>query len=493
LKVGVPSCPTCRSVIRVDFDSQNGRLIFSKEVQMRVEYCEAWKQTIEEKLESVGLNIEDGLGMSIGGQADLAKFSVEMQNGRQVPLGQILKAADPNDPHHERVPQLFPLTFTLHEYVIAIDNSGANGLPSVEDVFDCQKDGNLVVRADSVLRASLWKDQTSGVQLHPNDRVLEVNGVGGSAEELLEQLRKAEMLNIKVRQTGSLIQGTVYDQNNPTRERLTKQTKPRQIELLRECGAKAQNAECGFPVNAFCVCGGALEHLGLRNRIHRLVEPKDDTGVMRVQNRSYSVDDLIKMNAVTCDLCSTPVSDEVWTCENGESTILHAQSFDICCGCIKTYTGERERDRQLRAQQDAEFNEALQIDEQQKTRKAEEEAKKSAEEAAKKLAAETGAADKIRRKAEFDRLHPPPGGQPHVAVRIRATDGSHQQRCFAIETKISSLFEFVTIAEWRSPLPSKFDLVTTFPKRSLHACAHQTLQEADLGSSVLLCVTEGDV
>jgi len=123
----------------------------------------------------------------------------------------------------------------------------------------------------------------SGVQLHPGDWIIEVNGVKGSAEQLIEKLEKKELLKIRVQQSGRVSAATdVRVMENVTRQRLTAQTKPRQLELLRRYGASmmasasSEGPSAGEPARLMCVCGGALEHLDLRSRVHRLVEPQGE-------------------------------------------------------------------------------------------------------------------------------------------------------------------------------------------------------------------------
>lgn len=126
----------------------------------------------------------------------------------------------------------------------------------------------------------------------------------------------------------------LYNPNNETRKRLCDQARPRQIDLLKQYGSMA--GEVSVEALPRCVCSGKLERLGLRDRVSKLV---NKSGYFVYDGRRFTVDDLIHMGAVTCDLCNSKVRDgeELWTCENGVQTILHSHSYDICAVCVQTH------------------------------------------------------------------------------------------------------------------------------------------------------------
>mmetsp|Transcript_43352 Transcript_43352/g.102063 ORF Transcript_43352/g.102063 Transcript_43352/m.102063 type:complete len:276 (+) Transcript_43352:136-963(+) len=130
----------------------------------------------------------------------------------------------------------------------------------------------------------------------------------------------------------------VLNAHNETRHRLTEQAKPRQYELLQQYQALRRSAPDSQALPApRCVCGGEFLFLPLRARVHRLVEPHNDSGFLVHGNRRFGVSDLIHLGAITCDLCQRGMKDEdtnVWTCENGRKTILHAHSYDVCSQCF---------------------------------------------------------------------------------------------------------------------------------------------------------------
>ncbi|CAE8686415.1 unnamed protein product, partial [Polarella glacialis] len=172
-----------------------------------------------------GLSVKDRQGAELDIKADLCEqqFPVAVKFPKVVTE---LTRAAPG-------PDCFPLTFTFKEYVITIDKTlHGDTLPALRDTFCITSEGKLLVdEGKDVGLVGLWKDHKTGVQLHPGDWIIEVNGVKGSAEELLEQLGSHDVLKIRLHQQGSVFRFDVYDANNETRKRLGDQTKPRQIEL----------------------------------------------------------------------------------------------------------------------------------------------------------------------------------------------------------------------------------------------------------------------
>jgi len=44
---------------------------------------------------------------------------------------------------------------------------------------------------------------------------------------------------------------------------------------------------------------------------------------------------LIDNPPIVCDVCAQPVrTQNVWTCENGRRTVLHAAAYDVCESCF---------------------------------------------------------------------------------------------------------------------------------------------------------------
>lgn len=92
-------------------------------------------------------------------------------------------------------------------------------------------------------------------------------------------------------------------------------------------------AASGFPR---CICGASLQRLSAEQRAslwcrQRVPELRTDSPrfaqlLLRAQDVGISY----------CDMCdaSTPPGRSVWTCSNGDRTIMHANAFDICDACF---------------------------------------------------------------------------------------------------------------------------------------------------------------
>lgn len=87
-----------------------------------------------------------------------------------------------------------------------------------------------------------------------------------------------------------------------------------------------------------CMCGASLERVSGRERAFRwcrMVAP-------HVQSGSPAFEELLKSARSYCDLCdeTIDVCEDLWTCQNGDQTILHANAFDICDTCFSSYASE---------------------------------------------------------------------------------------------------------------------------------------------------------
>lgn len=91
-----------------------------------------------------------------------------------------------------------------------------------------------------------------------------------------------------------------------------------------------------------CVCGSSLEWVTGGERTIRACEVLFP-GVSRESERFGLLQEMFKEkcgSACFCDLCSCPMpcSNGVWTCKNGNSTILHATAYDVCSKCFMKNT-----------------------------------------------------------------------------------------------------------------------------------------------------------
>jgi len=98
-----------------------------------------------------------------------------------------------------------------------------------------------------------------------------------------------------------------------------------------------------------CVCGGALERLTGRARMRQLLI--EQHGVRESANIDALLDHAADRmpSSVICDLCDTQLSplQPVYTCANGDATILHPTTYDVCEVCFVRYAVEGLGDEAL--------------------------------------------------------------------------------------------------------------------------------------------------
>jgi len=153
-------------------------------------------------------------------------------------------------------------------------------------------------------------------------------------------------------QTGSLIFAPEGDDEDAeqTRRRIAAQMRPVQVQLLQEFGAEhplgEEDVRGGLIAAAAfaarlawsgtaprCVCGSVLERVTLHERARRFFiqagQWLDSERLAPVLAAGWV--------RIVCDLCSEPLDLEqpdVWVCEQGDSTIKHATSNDVCTRCM---------------------------------------------------------------------------------------------------------------------------------------------------------------
>lgn len=127
------------------------------------------------------------------------------------------------------------------------------------------------------------------------------------------------------------------------RDRLYKKAMPLQIELLQQYGRRRPSEEASRKTrNEFdgctdapgCVCGCRLKYTSVRERVLQFVAE-----VSTVPTTEDVLDRLMATPPLVCDICERLIkkSEQVWTCENGPKTVLHAGSFDICEECFEQH------------------------------------------------------------------------------------------------------------------------------------------------------------
>jgi hypothetical protein len=92
-----------------------------------------------------------------------------------------------------------------------------------------------------------------------------------------------------------------------------------------------------------CVCGSSLVRVSGPERTMRCCDkmpplagvPRNSPNYRVVYERLTAT----QTSICFCDLCgdSVPTANAVWTCKNGDTTILHATSYDVCDECFMKY------------------------------------------------------------------------------------------------------------------------------------------------------------
>lgn len=120
------------------------------------------------------------------------------------------------------------------------------------------------------------------------------------------------------------------------RRRLYDQAKPRQISLLKAYGAEVgpagpEGCEGIAAPQPRCVCSFKLRRISVRERVLAFIREESP-----VDPPPAFIDSLMQRPPIVCDLCDRQVlpSSNVWNCENGRRTVLHAVAYDVCESCF---------------------------------------------------------------------------------------------------------------------------------------------------------------
>lgn len=147
------------------------------------------------------------------------------------------------------------------------------------------------------------------------------------------------------------------EQDHEMRQRLQEQTKPFQIRLLEQFGSSMSGCDpsCDDTTQSlgpFCVCGCRLVCITVRERVLGFVA--ECLGVARADAEKH--DRVTELTAkflngfhevpITCDICQSlsgpkrlDADGRVWTCQGGNTTLLHGRSYDVCEACYERHVG----------------------------------------------------------------------------------------------------------------------------------------------------------
>jgi len=104
-------------------------------------------------------------------------------------------------------------------------------------------------------------------------------------------------------------------------------------DAVSSLGARCAEAASTGPS---CVCGVMLERVSGLERARRWCTMNAPHVAVDSITFNHIVEEMLSQSASYCDLCDEhlPPGGAVWTCQNGNRTILHANAFDVCDLCL---------------------------------------------------------------------------------------------------------------------------------------------------------------
>jgi len=144
---------------------------------------------------------------------------------------------------------------------------------------------------------------------------------------------------------------------------------------------------------------------------------------------------------------------------------------------------ERTRNRLIREEQEAAYQESLAVD-QEKERKVHEEEQRRIDLEQERI--EVEAKKKMESENKRETLPPEPPSGEGLQVLIKLPSGARLNRRFLGVHKFQDVYNFVDLNQ-NEIEPDSYQLVSNFPRRTFSE-RQQTLQEASLGSQALLLV-----
>jgi len=255
-----PRCPTCRAPIRVDFDAERRRLVFSLEQGPVLDISD----------------LSELQSRAAQGSLEAAQEFEQLSQGLSESLEEIVERL---------AQQAIPAQTRLLEHF------GASH-PELGELALAEEGGSGVLAGLSIAE----------LKRH-------VATLGGTTEGCLE---RADVLS-----------------------------------RLREVAGGSWAAVASYWASAggsdsapVCVCGDSLSRVSGRERASLWFEHVGfERGTPRFEQELRAAQ-LSDTSGVICDMCDVqvPWSSSVWTCQGGDSTILHALSYDICDRCFRQHT-----------------------------------------------------------------------------------------------------------------------------------------------------------
>mmetsp|Transcript_25514 Transcript_25514/g.72882 ORF Transcript_25514/g.72882 Transcript_25514/m.72882 type:complete len:275 (-) Transcript_25514:98-922(-) len=132
------------------------------------------------------------------------------------------------------------------------------------------------------------------------------------------------------------------------------QLRPKQIALIRQFGEQCDSKgethrqceslmEMSLRSSCFprCVCGSHMRYVTIKDRVLQLIH--EGPTVPPESLVPIIMEHILQSPPIMCDLCETNVHADggVWSCENGQRTMLHSAAYDVCEACFSFHASGR--------------------------------------------------------------------------------------------------------------------------------------------------------
>lgn len=297
---GVARCPTCRSAIRVDFDTATGKVIYSTGPEAEEDDDDAMQDAITNSVGSRSRASSAAAASSAIG-ADSAELQAQEETTGGLSFVSALIAA--------RALSAMPTAVLV-------------GLES-----QAPASGSVGRRPQPARMMERLADQARPAQIRLLTQV-------GDADR---ELRAAAIAAMRRRQDVSIATDASFGTLSPAAGRqalLAEQARARQ--MLQDVSSAAAAA----PKLPPCVCGGQLAHVSYRERLVRYVQMQLPNVAASAHDLDQHIDRRLERGdpCYFCDLCGqSSCEGGVWTCESGNNTVLHANAYDVCELCFAKY------------------------------------------------------------------------------------------------------------------------------------------------------------
>jgi len=266
-------CPTCRTSVRVDFDANECRLVFSRESEDPPANSES---EMQEELEQLRQQMIEIHGQTVADEEQEARLYQRF-------MALVAFAQQENERRSQRS----------------------------NDTIE-----RLAQQAIPAMTRKLQRYQAA------NDVPLE--GFRQNPEKHLENVAVAELM------AHVELVGRTAVQPPITKRHLIKQL----VSTIDNPGQLSSFLVSTTLEPPPCVCGGTLTRIDGRTRTAHFLGAQ---GVAEhALQRALQTYERMGTTNVICDVCDSqvPFLGFVWTCSNGASTILHATTYDVCDACF---------------------------------------------------------------------------------------------------------------------------------------------------------------